>query len=149
MELTAEQIQKFSQINDKIRQEEIRARKTYFDLIPKLDEMVKEKIISNYEIDEHYSLYSYDENFCKTKNVEIGDPFHECEMGSSVQSDDEFFNTNWNEWNWFKAGPLKNLHFGYTMHCLMFHRPRVSIEDLLAADEFKYELLVRYQFITK
>lgn len=141
-------IQKFTEINDKIRQEEIRARKLYFELFPKLKEMVENKLISDYEIDEEYSLFSFNKKICKSKNIEVGDSFFMEKYSNIIQSDDDFFNTNWNEWNWMDSGPLKNLHFGYTMHCLLFHE-NLDIEDILAIDNFWYDLVVRYQFLVK
>ena len=147
MSLTPQEIQRFTEINTKIRNEEIRARKLYLDLRPKLDKMVEDNIISDYEIEEHYSFFSFDENFCKSKNVELGNPFLEYKTSNFIQTDDNFFNTNWNELNWSKKGTLKDLHFGYTMHCELFHADHdLWIEDILATDDFWYELDVLYQF---
>lgn len=67
MSLTPQEIQRFTEINTKIRNEEIRARKLYLDLRPKLDKMVEDNIISDYEIEEHYSFLVSMKIFAKAK----------------------------------------------------------------------------------
>ncbi len=62
--------------------------------------------------------------------------------------DDEFFNTNWNEWQWMTTGELKDLHFGYLMHCLMFHTD-FRLEDILAIDDVWITIEASYQFFTQ
>ncbi|MBS1550349.1 MAG: hypothetical protein JSS94_10875 [Bacteroidetes bacterium] len=152
MKLTQEDIQKFITINDKIRKEEIWARKRYQKLIVEMDEMVRKKIIEDYEIKERYELISDNEEFCESKNVYLGDPFlaEEC-IGVLHPNDDDFFNTNWNEFDWNlydgDYDALKHLHFGYTMHYLLLHST-LCIKDILAIDDFWLELKVIYQFCT-
>lgn len=146
--LSEKEIQKFTELNDKIRQEEICARKLYLELLPKLNEMVEDKLISDYEIDEELALFIFNKDFCKSKNIEVGDSFSSEKHTNFIQSDDDFFSTNWNEFNWTNSGQLKNLHFGYTMHCLLFHE-NLDIEDILAIDNFWLDLVVRYQFLVQ
>lgn len=146
MIISEKEIQRFIEINDKIRLAEIRARKHYLNLISELNKLVANKTICDFEIDEQYSLFSFNEVYCKTKNIEIGDPFF-VEKCFSMKSDEEFFNTNWNEYRNSNQNPLKDLHFGYTMHSLLFHN-NLELTDILAIDDFWLELIVRHQFFT-
>lgn len=145
--LTKAKFKKFREVNDKIRQEEIRARKLYLNLLPNLEKMIEDKVISDYEIEERYSLFNFNTEFCESKNIEIGDPFYESKSSISITSDDDFFYSNWNECSWNDKNILKKLHFGHTMHCLVFDECDISIDDILAINNFTIELVVRYQFI--
>ncbi len=141
---------KFCEINDKIRTEEIRVRNYLLKLKLEMLTLKNQCIIDDFELDVTANVFSYNENFCRAKGVEVGDPFITgSEIGYMMTHlDDEFFNTNWNEWQWMTTGELKDLHFGYLMHCLMFHTD-FGLEDILAIDDVWITIEASYQFFTQ
>ena len=145
--LTESQIKKFALINDKIRAEEIKARAYLIKLCKVLDGQVKKGLLDDYEIETHFSVFSYDESFCRSKDVEVGDSFYKTGMYKLSPDDDEFFNMDWymNAWRGFEQ--LKDFHFGYLMHCVIDHTS-LQLEDILAIDDVWIEIVVTYQFFT-
>jgi len=148
MEYTPEIVSKLSQFLNKIRAEELRAQKLCQKLDKQLKEMVAKKEINDFQFRFSFSIYSFDEEFCKKHNIEEGFPFYEEENATFLWDDEEFMNINWNELNWVEESPLKDLHFCYTAHRLFFHTD-LTTEDLLAMDEFDFNVIVDYQSCTK
>ncbi|WP_312420763.1 hypothetical protein [Epilithonimonas sp.] len=52
-----------------------------------------------------------------------------------------------NEFKGSKNHPFKDLHFGYLMHCLVFHS-QLDFDDFMHIDDVWLELEVRLQFFT-
>lgn len=143
--MTEEQIKKFSLINDKIRAEEIRARKYLIKLCDVLDLQVKNNLMDDYEYETHFSVFSYDEEFCQSRRIEVGDPFCQSNIYSLSPNDPEFFYMDWFIHGWMGFEQLKIFHFGYLMHCLIDHSG-LSFEEILAIDDVWIEIIVRHQF---
>jgi len=148
MKYTPEIISKLSQFLDKIRAEELRAQKLCQKLDKQLKEMVAQKEINDFQFRFSFGIYSFDKEFCKKHNIEEGFPFYEEEDATFLWNDEEFMNINWNELNWVEESPLKDLHFCYTAHRLFFHTD-LTTENLLAMDEFDFNVIVDYQSCTK
>lgn len=146
--LTEQQTQKFSNINDKVRKEEIRARNYIIKLKRYLIHHQELGLLDDFEIDFRFSIFSYDEKFCKEKNISVGDPYYEDNITYSLFiDDDESFEVNGFMYGWQNLDGLKDLHIGNLMHCLIDHS-NLSIEDILAIDDVWIETLVTYQFWT-
>ncbi len=145
--LTESQIKKFALINDKIRAEELRAREYLINLRAVLDGQVESGVVDDYEFETHFSVSSYDEDYCRSKEVEVGDSFYETSLYKLAPDDDEFFHMNWYITSWIGCDQLKDFHFGYLMHCLLDHTC-LKIEDVLAIDDVWIEIVVTYQFFT-
>jgi len=144
MEYTAEIISKLSQFLDKIRAEELWAQKLCQKLEKQLNEMVAKKEINGFEFRFSFGIYSFDDDFCKKHNIGEGFPYYDEEYATFLWDDEEFMNTNWNELSWVDESPLKDLHFCYTAHRLLFHTD-LTTEDLIAMDEFDFNVTVDYQ----
>lgn len=149
MILTKDQVERFSEINDKIRAEEIRARAHLITLRENLLQQVTAGIIDDFEIEIKYDVYSDDEEFCAKKNVEIGNPFFEDHLYFSLFHDcEEEFNLNWFIQRPLYKNDLAHLHFGHLMHCLLDVNC-MDIEDVLKIDIVWIDIHVMYQFTTK
>ena len=59
----------------------------------------------------------------------------------------DLFYLNGNEFKGSKNHPFKGLHFGYLMHCLVFHS-QLDFDDFMHIDDVWLELEVRLQFFT-
>ncbi|ROI10771.1 hypothetical protein EGI11_02450 [Chryseobacterium sp. H3056] len=95
MILTPTQKERFAIINDKIRAEEVKARAYVLQLHAALDLQVTEGMLDDYETETRFSVFSYSEDFCKSKGVEVGDPFYETGIYTLSPEDDDFFNMDW------------------------------------------------------
>lgn len=147
MILTPTQKQRFSTINEKIRAEEVKARAYLLQLCTSLDVQVKEGMLDDYEFATHFSVFSNDEDFCKNKEVEVGDSFYRTSSYTLSPEDDEFFNMDWYVSGMAGIEQLKDFHFGYLMHCLIDHTD-LQLEDILAIDDVWIEIIVQHQFFT-
>ena len=147
--LTKDQIQKFSEINDKIRVEEIRASAHLISLRENLLHQVTVGIIDDFEIEVQYDVYSNDEDFCAKKNVEVGNPFFEDKLYVCLFDDcEEEFNLNWFIQRPLYKRDLGHLHFGHLMHCILDVNC-IDIEDVLKIDAVWIDIHVMYQFTTQ
>lgn len=149
LEITAEELNKFSNLNDKVRKVEVRAKDYLLQLEPLLQKQKNEGLIDDFEIVPRVSVFSYDEDYCKSKKIELGDEIiTEKEISymlSGLTSD--LFYLNGNEFKGSKNHPFKDLHFGYLMHCLVFHS-QLDFDDFMHIDDVWLELEVRLQFFT-
>ena len=73
LEITAEEFKKFSNLNDKVRKVEVRAKDYLLQLEPLLQKQKNEGLIDDFEIVPRVSVFSYDEDYCKSENIELGD----------------------------------------------------------------------------
>lgn len=147
MELTQQNVSTINEIIGKIRAEELRAKNLCIKLNKQLKEMVENREISDFEFDFSFCVWSSDDEFNKKHHTETGDPYYEQKYAILHWDDDEFFNTNWNQDEWEDKSPLKDFHFCYSAHCLFFHTD-LSIEDIMAMEEFWFEVKVDFQFFT-
>ncbi len=72
--LPKSQIKKFAQINERIRAEEIEAREHLRKISSVLDLQVGEGLLDDYETETRFSVYSYNEAFCKSRQIKVGSP---------------------------------------------------------------------------
>jgi len=144
---TPSQVKKITELNNQIRQEELRAREIYLNLQKQLDQRVNYKTIDDFLIDFKYSLFSDNDGFNEARDLETGDTFYQYDLGGHYFEDDSFL-FNWNEAQYFKEHPLSHLNFGYAMHYFLFHSP-LTLEEILAIDNVWIEMIVSYQFLTK
>lgn len=75
LEITAKELNKFSNLNDKVRKVEVRAKDYLLQLEPLLQKQKNEGLIDDFEIEPRVSVFSYDEDYCKSENIELGDEF--------------------------------------------------------------------------
>jgi len=147
-ELNSEKVQKIKELNDKIRQEELKLRQQYFILEKQLNELVQQQFMDDFNIDFQISVFSYDDAFNQKHKVETGDSFYESSVLSPYYfEDEEMFFENWNETH-SKIETLAQMYFCYTMHDITSHS-HLSWEDILAIDDVWLEINVDYQFWTK
>ncbi len=147
MILTPTQIERFSIINEKIRAEEVKARAYLLQLRAVLDLQVKEGMLDDYETEPHFSIFSFCEDYCQRKGVEVGGSFYETGIYTLSPDDDEFFNRDWYVSGMAGIEQLRNFHFGYLMHCLIDHTD-LQLADILAIDDVWIEIIVQHQFWT-
>ena len=149
-EFTPENIAKLQELNDKIRLEEIRMKNFLLKNERLFNKWIKNNLIDDYNMfDTRLSLWSYNEEFNKKHRTELGDPFFASTSAISIAHDNqEFFDTNWNEFSWDPSDhPLNSMYVCYTMHCIIFHSG-VCLEDLLKVDDVWMEFNVDFQFWT-
>lgn len=133
-------------LNDKVRKEEVKAYDLFKKLKPRLKRMVKNQEIGDYNIWEKMEVYSSDEAVCEKHGVEVGNPLYSAPE-FTFGCDEEFFQMNWNEWK-DPDGPVAKFHFGYAMHCILFHS-HLDMDDILKIDDIWIEIKVDYQFGTR
>ncbi len=136
---------KIQELSDKLHTEEVKARNFYINLEPQLKEMVASGSIDDYNIVEELHVFSYNKAVCQKYSVEVGDPIYS--EWVVLNRDDQDFFQNWNENTGDKNNPLARFHFGYVMHCILFHS-HLSLEDILEIDDVWIEIKVDYQFWT-
>ncbi len=148
--MTPQQIEKIRELNNKIRQEELRLRKQYFELKKHSENILGQNLMDDFNMsDFRVSVFSYDDVFNQKHKVETGDPFYESDLLSSgyLENEDMFFQ-NWNETQYFGTDTLAQMYFCWTMHDILFHS-HLDWEDILAIDDVWIEIKVDYQFWTK
>lgn len=147
--MTPQQIDKIKELNDKIRQEELRLRTQYFALVKQLNKLVSQNLMDDFNVDFEVSVFSYDDAFNQKHKVETGDPFYTSALlSSSYFEDDDMFFENWNESRCFGTDTLAHLYFCWTMHDIVFHS-HLNLEDILAIEDVWIEIKVDYLFWTK
>lgn len=151
MILTTQQIEQIRQLNEKIRQEELRMRTQYFELKKHFENLVSQNLMDDFNMcDFRISVWSYDDEFNKKHNVETGNPFYESGLlNSGYLKDDEMFFSNWNESRYFRTNPrFAQMYFCWTMHDIAYHS-NLDLEDILAIEDVWLEIKVDLQFWTK
>lgn len=134
-------------LNEKCRAEEIRARNFTKLLKAELKNEKAAGKINGFDIAVELRAFSNDEAFCKSRNIEPGESlFDRYELAYSLLlNDDDFFNSNGNELSTVDGHPLQRLHFGYLMHCLVFHSD-LSFQELAKIDNVWIDVLVNCKF---
>lgn len=150
MILNSQQIEQIRVLNAKIRQEELRMRKQYFELKNHFENLVSQNLMGDFNMfDFRISVWSYDDEFNKKHKVETGDPFYESNLlSSNYFEDDESFFMNWNEAQYFGTDTLALMDFCWTMHNIVYHS-HLDWEDILAIEDVWLEIKVDLQFWTK
>lgn len=126
-------------LNQSLREEELQIRKVFLKLKKNAEFLIEKNLISDYETELTLELYSFDEEICKSYNVELGDPFYKSNLlGTKYFEDDELFFTNWKEDN-------LPVEICYSMHNLLYDS-RLTIKEILATENFDFDLDFKYQF---
>lgn len=143
------QIRKFEILLEKCNAEEIHARNYAKQLEARLRKDYSEQIFDDFEIEAEFFVMSENEKYCLSKNIETGESLIDSrELGYHLWlGEDALFAENWIEHAWRYHKDFQHLHFGYLMHCLVFHS-FLNFEDLLMIDDVKINVVVRYQFFT-
>lgn len=150
MILTTQQIEQIRELNEKIRQEELRLQKQYFELKKQLENLVSQNLMDDFNMsDFRISVWSYDDEFNKKHNVETGNPFYTSDLlTSGYLEEDEMFFMNWNEAQYLSTDTLAQMYFCWTMHDIAYHS-HLNWEDILAIEDVWLEMKVDLQFWTK
>ncbi|MFA5555791.1 MAG: hypothetical protein WCY06_10310 [Flavobacteriaceae bacterium] len=150
MILTTQQIEQIRELNEKIRQEELRMRTQYFELKKHFENLVSQNLMDDFNMfDCRVAVWSYDDEFNKKHNVETGDPFYTSDMLTTCYlEDDESFFMNWNEAQYLSTDTFAQMYFCWTMHDIVYHS-HLDWEDILAIEDVWLEMKVDLQFWTK
>lgn len=150
MVLNPQQIEQIRQLNEKIRKEELRLQKQYFELKKHFENLVSQNLMDDFNMfDFRITVWSSDDEFNKKHNVETGNPFYTSDLlTSSYLEEDELFLMNWNEAQYFGTGTLAQMYFCWTMHDIVYHSD-LDWEDILAIEDVWLEMKVDLQFWTK
>ena len=149
LEIPAEELTKFSTLNDKVRKVEVRAKDYLLQLEPLLQKQKNEGLIDDFEIVPRVSVFSYDEDYCKSENIELGDKIiTEKEISYMLFGlTSDLFYLNGNEFKGSKNQHFKDMHLGYLKNC-HFYYSQLDFDDFMHIDDVWLELEVRLQFFT-
>lgn len=131
---------RISQINNIIRHKELQIRQVYRTVKAQAIKLLNDKLISDFEIEIQYDVFTTQPHVNKKYNSEEGRAlFTSHFVTSQYFEEDELFNMNWSE-------TAHNQHyFCYTLHDLFYHSG-LSEEVILSIDSIWYDVKVYYQF---
>lgn len=132
---------KLEKINSRLRKEELKMKEVYLKLKENAENLLKSKMISDYECELKMEIYSSKIKTNKKNMVENGDPYYvSVAILTSMSEDDDFFNANWSE------GDL-DFNICYSMHDLLYHstltRKEIANTELIWFDiDFIYQFKI-------
>ena len=131
--------QKLEKLNKSLRNEELMMKEVFLKLKEIADNLLKNKMISDYECNLKMELYSSKSNINKKYKVEDGDPYYSSVViFTSLFEDDDFFNTNWSEGGF-------DFHMCYSMYDLLYHS-QLTHQEIANIESIWFDIDFSYQF---
>ena len=147
-EFSEEDIQFIQKLNEKLRKEEQRFLALHDKLKPHLTTLCEQREIDDFNYDTRLGVFAKGRDCNARYGVVYGDPIWEDKTWSlfTDERSREFLEENWNELRDLEH-PLSDIHFCYTMHCVVFHS-HLLWKDILCIEDVWLELKIDYQFLS-